>query len=427
MAAPEPLAPLARAAALVLLLLAAAPSLAARVPDGFAGVLRDAAAAQTASIAAAAQTGTAAASDPPATGPLPVVLWHGMGDSCCALGSIGGVAKFIESRLGVFAHSVATGEGELRDVASSFYGNVNDQVATVCRELTTSADLARELRGGFNMVGFSQGGQFLRAVVQRCGHELPGPVHALVTLGAQHAGVSNAPACAGAETGDGGGGGGNGAAAACAAMQAALALGAYSPWVRDHVVQAQYFKAPGSIDEYLERNVFLPDINNELRAGGGGVGGDGGDGDKTGGRSAGAEKRGNEGSSSGGSGGGSSRAALYKANLQSLERLVLYKFENDTVVEPSDSSFFGFWGEGDDERRVVPLRESRLYKDDLLGLRALDERGALVLDLVRDANHMQFTMRWFEENVMDKFLAAAPARGWLERARAHVRRPPSSA
>jgi palmitoyl-protein thioesterase len=32
--------------------------------------------------------------------PLPVVLWHGMGDSCCSLGSIGSVKKLIEDNLG---------------------------------------------------------------------------------------------------------------------------------------------------------------------------------------------------------------------------------------------------------------------------------------------------------------------------------------
>jgi hypothetical protein len=40
-------------------------------------------------------------------------------------------------------------------------GNVNAQVAEVCRQL---GDL-QELRGGFNMVGMSQGGQFLRVSV----------------------------------------------------------------------------------------------------------------------------------------------------------------------------------------------------------------------------------------------------------------------
>jgi len=42
---------------------------------------------------------------------------------------------------------------------------VNDQVAEACETLAADPQLA----DGFNAVGFSQGGQFLRALVQRCG------------------------------------------------------------------------------------------------------------------------------------------------------------------------------------------------------------------------------------------------------------------
>lgn len=47
------------------------------------------------------------------------------------------------------------------------------------------------------------------------------------------------------------------------AMQA-LGKGAYLPLIRDHIVQAQYFKDPLDLEAYLEHNVFLPDINNEV-------------------------------------------------------------------------------------------------------------------------------------------------------------------
>lgn len=40
-------------------------------------------------------------------GALPVVLWHGMGDSCCSMGSMGAVKKLIEDRLGEGVYCVA--------------------------------------------------------------------------------------------------------------------------------------------------------------------------------------------------------------------------------------------------------------------------------------------------------------------------------
>ena len=51
-----------------------------------------------------------------------------------------------------------------------------------------------ELQGGYNAIGFSQGGQFLRAVAQRC----PEPaMRNLITFGAQHQGVFGFPNCPG--------------------------------------------------------------------------------------------------------------------------------------------------------------------------------------------------------------------------------------
>ena len=45
----------------------------------------------------------------------------------------------------------------------------------------------------FNAIGFSQGGQFLRAVAQRC----PQGMKVLVTFGAQHQGIYGLPQCLG--------------------------------------------------------------------------------------------------------------------------------------------------------------------------------------------------------------------------------------
>jgi len=278
---------------------------------------------------------------------LPVVLWHGMGDSCCSMGSIGSVAKLIEDELGVFVYSIATGAGEYKDIWSSFYGNVNAQVAEVCRQL---GDL-QELRGGFNMVGMSQGGQFLRAVVQRCGHQLP-PIHSLITLGGQHQGVSNTPGCSTDLTGV--------AATACSAMQVLLGRGAYAPWVRENLVQAQYFKDPNNLEAYLYSNIFLPDINNERE----------------------------------------DKDSSYADNLASLTRLVLYRFEEDTTVVPRDSAWFSFW----DGKEVVSVFDQDIFKQDWIGLRRLHEAGGLLLETA-PGEHMQFSIKWFKQEIIAKYLA----------------------
>lgn len=111
-----------------------------------------------------------------------------------------------------------------------------------------------ELKAGFNAIGFSQvnscnnqfllfsryrpfplharflwqGGQFFRAYVQRCNSP---PVHNLITLGAQHAGVSEIPQCANQHS-----------SFFCSIAKKIVAYGVYLSLVQHSVVQAQYFR-----------------------------------------------------------------------------------------------------------------------------------------------------------------------------------------
>lgn len=79
------------------------------------------------------------------------------------------------------------------------------------------------------------GGQFLRAVAQRCqGRGYP-RMGVLVTMGGQHQGVMNVPECWNPSFN-------MTPSALCAAMQTVLGFGAYLPFIRDRLVQAQYFK-----------------------------------------------------------------------------------------------------------------------------------------------------------------------------------------
>ena len=115
--------------------------------------------------------------------PLPVVLWHGMGDSCCDKKSVGGLKKLIEDELGVYVYSIQIGSTATEDVRNGYLGNVPQQVEQVCSAIANTP----ELQDGFNAIGFSQGGQFLRAVVEKCQHKIP-KCSRLITFGGQHQG-----------------------------------------------------------------------------------------------------------------------------------------------------------------------------------------------------------------------------------------------
>ena len=292
--------------------------------------------------------------------PTPIVMWHGMGDNCCDPVSMGHLKSVMESRVpGLYVHNVMVGPNPWVDAMEGFFGDVNHQVEEQCARLLAEPRLAE----GFYAVGFSQGSQFMRAVVQRCGGgERPGDgrlnVKRLVTMGGQHAGVSDLPGCVAYE--------GNATLSAyCRAAEAAVRAAAYSFPARSTVVQAQYFRDPRDLEKYLARNAFLPDVNNEKPV----------------------------------------KNPKYKANLVRLERLVLIRFSEDTIVVPKDSAWFGAFREGtrveDDD--VVPLRESKLYQEDWLGLRELDESGRLVM-FDCPGQHMAFGDDWFFANVFEPHL-----------------------
>ncbi|CAG8836649.1 12216_t:CDS:2, partial [Racocetra persica] len=56
---------------------------------------------------------------------------------------------------GIYTYSIMVGEDESEDKKSSFFGNINEEVNSVCEKL--KADI--NLKYGFNAIGFSQRGR----------------------------------------------------------------------------------------------------------------------------------------------------------------------------------------------------------------------------------------------------------------------------
>ena len=56
----------------------------------------------------------------------------------------------------------------------------------------------------------------------------------------------------------------------------------------------------------------------------------------------------------------------YKENLQLLKNFVLVKFTRDTVVQPMESEWFGFYKENN-LKETYTLRESLLYQEVIKG------------------------------------------------------------
>jgi len=271
--------------------------------------------------------------------PVPVVIWHGMGDTCCNPLSMGRIKEIIEVNIpGVYVKSLEIGGNIVNDLRSGFFIHPNKQLTDVCEQLNNDENL----KNGYHSIGFSQGGQFLRGIAQKC----VGPqMKTLVSIGGQHQGVYGLPKCPSLSS------------KTCDTIRKLLSKAAYSGWVQKMLVQATYWHDPIKEDEYKVGSTFLGEINNENVIN-----------------------------------------TTYSNNLQRLEKFVMVKFLNDTMVEPKESSWFEFYTPGQ-TKEIQPFKESVLYKEDRLGLKQMDDEGKLIF-LAIEGDHLRFTDTWFIKNII---------------------------
>jgi palmitoyl-protein thioesterase len=257
---------------------------------------------------------------------------------------MGYIKRVIEQQFpGIYVHSLMIGNNTIEDEFNGFLKNVNDQIEIAHRIIQNDTRLAQ----GFNAIGFSQGGQFFRAYVERFNNP---SVYNLISIGGQHQGVFGFPNCPGVNY------------TLCEYVRELLNYGAYESFVQDHLVQAEYWQDPLNEAEYLAKSVFLPDINNNL----------------------------------------ATQNATYKQNMLTLQNFVMVMFLNDTMVQPRESEWFGFYVAGQD-RNTYTLQESPLYTEDWIGMKQLDSEGKLTF-LSTLGEHLQFTEEWFIENICTPFL-----------------------
>jgi palmitoyl-protein thioesterase len=231
---------------------------------------------------------------------------------------------------GTLVYTVKLDDSASGDRTATFLGNVTEQVAKVCADLAAHPILSTA--PAIDALGFSQGGQFLRAYVQRCNSP---PVRSLVTFGSQHNGIVEFRDCAATDW-------------LCKGAMALLRGNTWSSFVQARLVPAQYYRSPNAeeYEKYLQYSNFLADINNERVL----------------------------------------KNKTYVENMAKLENFVMYMFEDDTTVIPKETA----WFEEVNGTEITPLRARKLYSEDWIGLRQLDRKGGLKFKTT-PGDHMQIS------------------------------------
>ncbi|CAF9942554.1 MAG: hypothetical protein ALECFALPRED_009815 [Alectoria fallacina] len=261
---------------------------------------------------------------------LPLVIWHGLGDNYKAEG-LQSIGELLNDTIGnTTTYYIRLDDDPSADRTATFLGNVTLQVQKVCDDLASHPILSKA--PAIDALGFSQGGQFLRAYVERCNNPR---VENLVTFGSQHNGISEFQECVANDW-------------LCQTWRGVLKGNAWGSFSQGRLVPAQYYRDPEDLDNYLEYSNLLADINNERKV----------------------------------------KNDTYNQNMKKLGKFAMYMFAEDTTVVPKESAFFSEVNTTSEE--VKRLQERDIYQEDWIGLRFLDEERRLEFKIA-EGGHMQLS------------------------------------
>jgi palmitoyl-protein thioesterase len=277
---------------------------------------------------------------------LPVVLAHGMGDSCFNDGMQHITQRVSELLGGVYTVCIPTGQSQAEDTKSGYFLNMDASVDVLAASIAADP----QLQGGFHAIGFSQGNNVVRGYISR--YNTPS-VHTFLSVNGVNAGVGAVPRCipsssqqVDAKT----------SFDFCDYLMEQASRSAYSDFAQEHSFQANYWRDPRpSGYEMYQQYAQLAKWNNEA---------------------------------------GFVNQTL-KENWAKTQTFVWVLATEDGMVWPKEGEHWGAADPADPFHHIWPMEETPWYKDDLFGLRTAQEKSKNFFESF-DGDHLQFTMEDFD-------------------------------
>ena len=277
---------------------------------------------------------------------LPVVLTHGMGDSCFNEGMVDLTARVSEALGGVYAVCIPTGKSQSEDTSNGYLLNMDASVDVFAEAIRKDPQLQR----GFHGIGLSQGNNVLRGYIAKMNAPA---VHSFLAINGLNAGTAAVPYCIPKDDGDNDGLAGS--FSMCEFLMEQASNRAYTDFAQEHSFQANYWRDPRpSMKKRYQEYSQLAVWNNEA---------------------------------------GFVNQTL-KENFAKTQKFVWVLATEDGMVWPKEGEQWCAPDPNDPFKHILPMNETEWYKDDLFGLRTADEAGKNYFESFK-GDHLRFEFKVF--------------------------------
>eukprot|EP00980_Cylindrotheca_fusiformis_P028568 scaffold22612_cov138-Cylindrotheca_fusiformis.AAC.2 len=279
---------------------------------------------------------------------LPIVLAHGMGDSCFNSG-FQKLVKYTSKTLGnVYSVCIPTGKDRKEDTANGYFLNMDASVDIFAK--TIQAD--PQLKNGFHAIGLSQGNNIIRGYIARYNEPA---VDTFISVNGVNGGTGALPNCFPTTTTSSRGSAEDASTSLggiCSLLMEQASRRAYTEFAQEHSFQANYWRDPRQAQrEAYQKFSQLARWNNE----------------------------------------GEPFNQTLKDNFAKTNKFVWVMATKDEMVWPKEGEQ---WGAADPDaplHRILPRKETEWYKKDSFGLKTAEEAGKNHYASF-DGDHLQFTM-----------------------------------